>query len=334
MEHPLPQDRIWISPAMLRRPSSEDSKATRSLATGRAGRHKHTRLSAEAPEFYPVIDASQATDPKLGSTGYTSQHTSPLGTRITLTPDMKDHSLYDNGKEMTTSDTTIGCTDTQMVPFDQLSFDSEEAYTTNSRVWVAPKTAEVEKWQKTKGNLQRMSLIPKSPNLPKTFSEWLQHRTDFLDLQAKELREILRRKEKIKREQVRQDSKPVRANQPFQEEGFQDGRSPVLARRSIWSPWPDIVSGYEPAPWPSIQEMKEEGDERHTSGYGRFLALPRVPGNPTVNHKQRNRVEANELDKVWVEPIGGRYNNVEKKDYDYEHMRLLLGKDMLDALKD
>ena len=319
---------------MLRRPSSEDSKATEFGARRRAGRHEKKRLSAEAPEFHPVKYTRHVATPHPNSTGFTSPDDSPLSTRNTITLDTKDQSTYENTEVVTTSDTTTGCTNTQMVPFDQLSFNSDEAYTTNSHVWVAPKTAELERWQKTKGNLQRMSLIPKSPNLPTTFSEWLQHRTDFLDLQAEELKETVKKKERIRNEELQLDFTPAKVKEPYGGEGFPDGRSPVLARKSIWSPWPDKKPGYEPAPWPTIQEMKEEGDERHTSGYGRFLALPRVPGNPTVNHKQRNRVEANELDQVWVDPLGKRNDGMEEEDYDNEHMRFLLGKEMLEALRD
>lgn len=48
--------------------------------------------------------------------------------------------------------------------------------------------------------------------------------------------------------------------------------------------------------------MREEGDERHTSQFGRFLALPRNPGNETVTYKQRSVVRQHHFDRVWEVP--------------------------------
>ena len=238
----------------------------------------------------------------------------------------------DSGEETTSPELNLECSNSQILSFDQQSFNSDDIYTTNSRVWVAPKTAELERWQRTKSNLHRMSFIPKSPLLPRTFPEWLQHRTDYLETQVEQLVKQIETKEKSRSKQMYPEVDTIKAKKPFAERDFPDGKSPVLARKSIWSPWPDATQCHEPAPWPSTQEMKEEGDERHTSGYGRFLALPRAPGNPTVNHKQRHIITAHTLDRVWAVPPCGRQIVEEEEDYDDDYMRFLLGADLLEAL--
>ena len=334
MERSLPQDRIWISPAMLTKSSPGDPQGTPPSAATRARWTERKRLSAAAPEFYPGHDAVNVPEQSVTQTGPISPNDSATSIEYRPSFDSTDLNDSENEAERSDPDASTVYTNAQTLPYDQWSLDSDEAYTTNSRVWVAPKTAELETWQKTRGNLQRMSLIPKSPNLPTTFSDWLQHRADFLDFQTRQMRATMKKKEELHRMQGTLESKFVEAKQPFGNYTFGDGMSPVLGERSIWSPWPVDASTYDPAPWPSIQEMKEEGDERHTSGYGRFLALPRVPGNSTVNHKQRNRVIANPLDEVWRRPVEGGTDDADEVDLDSEYMRFLLGKQMLEILKD
>ncbi|KAL8687092.1 MAG: hypothetical protein Q9224_005255 [Gallowayella concinna] len=71
---------------------------------------------------------------------------------------------------------------------------------------------------------------------------------------------------------------------------------------TIWCPWDEATENHPQAPWPAKEEMREEGDERHTSQFGRFLALPRNPGNETVTYKQRSVVRQHHLDRVWDVP--------------------------------
>ena len=77
--------------------------------------------------------------------------------------------------------------------------------------------------------------------------------------------------------------------------------------------------------------MKEEGDERNTSGFGRFPALPRVSGNETVNYKHKRVIKLSPLDTVWPPPIPLVYQEpTEELDDDYA--RMLVGKDLAAAL--
>lgn len=52
--------------------------------------------------------------------------------------------------------------------------------------------------------------------------------------------------------------------------------------KTIWCM--DWMNGKDddPAPWPSLAEMKWEGDDRAKTACGRFLPLPREPGAPGI----------------------------------------------------
>ena len=77
--------------------------------------------------------------------------------------------------------------------------------------------------------------------------------------------------------------------------------------------------------------MKEEGDERNTSGFGRFPALPRVTENSTVNYKHQRVLIPTGLDEVWPPPIPSAYQ-VPTEELDDDYARMLLGKDLAGAL--
>ena len=333
MEYSPPQDRIWISPAMLRRPAPPvRSEEYPEPPQTRSQWSRKTRLSAEASEFHPARTILAVADAELNQSDFGSYAESPESIRSVLPAETPDHVCNAHGEDIASSATPLGCVDFQEISFDERSFDSDEVYTTNSRVWVASKIVEIEKWQKTKGNLQRMSLIPKSPILPTNFPEWLQHRTEFLDLQVDEAKEKMEMKERVRMELAELRVRKIHAKKPLGGLVMVDGRGSVLAQKTIWNPWLDETPRHKPAPWPTCQEMKEEGDERHTSGYGRFLALPRAPGNPTVNHKQRSVVTSHHFDRVWPVPRGGPCYDDEGEEYDEEYMRSLMGKDLLDIL--
>ena len=59
---------------------------------------------------------------------------------------------------------------------------SDEGIT--ARVWVAPIIAEHDRWMFVKANLKTMELIPRSPFVPRNFSEWLIHRAEMTDIKV------------------------------------------------------------------------------------------------------------------------------------------------------
>ena len=166
---------------------------------------------------------------------------------------------------------------------------------TNSKVWVSPREAAQEEWVKVRDNLGRVR-FDRSPFAPHSFTEYVEFKATRAEELAEELKLLAKRREE-------EQSKP---NQhawiiPFEGKSFHDNLSPVLAMPSIWSPWFVHTDERPAAPWPASEEFKEEGDERHTSGFGRFLPVPRKPGNETVVWKQRKFLEAFDMD--YVNPV-------------------------------
>ena len=105
-------------------------------------------------------------------------------------------------------------------------------------------------------------------------------------------------------------------------------RSGVGAEETFWSIWMKPTKYRPRADWPCQAEMKEEGDERNTSGFGRFPALPRVHGNETVNYKHKSIIPASRLDTVWPPPNPQE----EISELDDDNARLLVGKELAGAI--
>jgi hypothetical protein len=77
--------------------------------------------------------------------------------------------------------------------------------------------------------------------------------------------------------------------------------SRVLGEKTIWCV--DWMNGKdEVAPWPTVPEMKWEGDDRAKTGVGRFPAIPREVGAPGIQWNQLQAVEVYPLDQVWRVP--------------------------------
>lgn len=80
----------------------------------------------------------------------------------------------------------------------------------------------------------------------------------------------------------------------FEEHG-NTGR--VLGQSTIWcTNWKDGKD--EIAPWPTLAEMKWEGDDRAKTGVGRFLPLPRERGPSTIAWNQLAVVDQYPLDQT------------------------------------
>lgn len=81
-----------------------------------------------------------------------------------------------------------------------------------------------------------------------------------------------------------------------------DCNTAILGLKTVWARGWTATDSHPEAPWPTYREFREEGDERHTSNYGRFLPIPRVPGNKTVVYKQKSFVPVELLDVVMPVP--------------------------------
>lgn len=198
---------------------------------------------------------------------------------------------------------------------------------TNSKTWVAPEAAEKERWDSVSVNLGRMTLIPRSPFVPQTFSAWLDHRAGWLQDQADEEMLVAANLQAERKANMRAGF--VNGIGPaFGGRIFNCNRGAVLSQLTMWSVWYQPPQDNACAPWPSMEEMKEEGDERNTSGFNRFPALPRVPGNETVVWKQKATIEPYPMDRVWelptAESIVAPYLDKPASE--------LLGRNLLDAI--
>ena len=167
---------------------------------------------------------------------------------------------------------------------------------TNSKTWTSAEIAEKERWENVDKGMKRMR-FDRSPFFPKTLDEWLVHRADYTAQQAESEKHRLAQRSQagpaIKRHTVRL---------PLGGKAFNDNRSLVLSYCSVWSPGFGTAGGGDVAPWPAPHEFREEGDERHTSGFRRFLPVPRVPGNETVLWKQRAFMQPSPIDVVFPVP--------------------------------
>jgi hypothetical protein len=103
-------------------------------------------------------------------------------------------------------------------------------------------------------------------------------------------------------------------------QSFLENESAVLNLSTQWSHWYQPTDLHPLAPWPAREEFKEEGDERHTSGFGRFMPIPRVPGNTTVAYKFKTYVKPYPLDYVFPVPDRGFFQTNNDLDDDSEEI--------------
>ena len=224
-----------------------------------------------------------------------------------------------------------------------------------------PVTPEFTMWTKVEQDLLKMGLIKRIPGkaesgsfvVPRSFEQWLQFRADRTEDVLAENAEKVRRKSSEARfaEQLRGSysddnicrslgvgqglTKRVKVESAMSGKEYCDGRSAVLSQPTVWSSWYQPTETHPEAPWPCLEEMKEEGDERHTSSFGRFPALPRTPGNPTVVWKVKPVIPALPFDEVWKLPDRDTWAQLYYQklgDSDEKYVKCLMGQSLLDAL--
>ncbi|KAI9820735.1 MAG: hypothetical protein M1827_005105 [Pycnora praestabilis] len=142
---------------------------------------------------------------------------------------------------------------------------------TSSRTWQSPDEIEFQRFLVIRTHLSRMT--PYSDAVPWLWADWLQHRIEMLDARKEEV--------EYRMKCMRAGAGNPLVRPPFQGKLLRDGHATVLSgHKTMWSPLPTM--GRLMAPWPGMQEMKWEGDERAATGQGRFPPLPREAGNGTV----------------------------------------------------
>ena len=200
---------------------------------------------------------------------------------------------------------------------------------TNSKTWTSPRAEEEERWAQVEGNLTAMELNIRSSNVPHDFEEWLEHRVGRLEDEKCEAQ----RRARI---QLREMQNPTKVDPAFGGKSFDDGRGAVLGRPTIWhNPLNPEKMNRQLAEWPSQAEMKEEGDERNTSRFKRFLGLPRSPSKGNVDWKKKDHVKSTEMDSVWELPTKKNYEKSRVKWVDIETstFQAFLGKNLMEGLQ-
>lgn len=195
--------------------------------------------------------------------------------------------------------------------------------------------AENEKWLQIHENLKRMELNQRSPCVPHTFNEWMAHRRGIVeDCKADQARKLADLRASSVNYLRERGSRRIKIGHAFGGKRFNDGRSAVLAMPTIWCSWYQPMEERPQAPWPCPEEMKEEGDERKTSGFRRFPGLPRLPGNETVVWKQKALLHALPFDEMWKLPTAESVAAAAFRDPEenIERMEELIGRVLLDAI--
>lgn len=128
--------------------------------------------------------------------------------------------------------------------------------------------------------------VPESPFVPRTYAVWVQHRASMNAMEMDNMRRNIAIKQSRNTVAAKIAIGPV-----LEGKTFTDNRSTVLTYETIWAPWSLPTDKHPEALWPDRTEFQYEGDDRAKSDVGRFLPLPRKPGNETVNWKARDQLQ-------------------------------------------
>ena len=161
-----------------------------------------------------------------------------------------------------------------------------------SKTWKSNDAKERDQFNRVKNLVYH--LAPDSPFPPQTWKEWLHHRAGMQEEQRDDL---------MKNIELKNAKKSVDSRIPFtsafglgSEYLLNDNRSTVLSLPSIWSTTYTPAYDRPDAQWPERAEMQHEGEDRAggdggKTHFGRFLPLPRAPGNGTIKWDKRPMVQ-------------------------------------------
>ncbi|KAF2228211.1 hypothetical protein BDZ85DRAFT_315689 [Elsinoe ampelina] len=150
-----------------------------------------------------------------------------------------------------------------------------------SKSWKAPAVVAKEQW--TRVLKSRDHLCPDSPFLPRAFDTATQRiimDAAWTDLLASKTASTTQ-DSAVRADDAIRRGRTLDSLGPFQDRVLSDpSRGMVLSESTIWTPKAEQVRPFT-APWPSIAEMKYEGDERVATSldHGRFLPVPRYPSD-------------------------------------------------------
>lgn len=154
---------------------------------------------------------------------------------------------------------------------------AEVASWSQSKRWLSSETKERRAFQKMMLNLQFMK-ADQSPFIPKTPAELTKFKISLAEARQQKLaHEVSILEEKTRQKELAKASGLVLASKPqvtlFNGRDMGDRLSPVFAAQNCFNQQ-DIAEVNGHVEWPSLAELKEEGDRR--TRYGRYLPLPRI----------------------------------------------------------
>jgi hypothetical protein len=173
----------------------------------------------------------------------------------------------------------------------------------NSRTWVSPDTQHMHEFTIIRNAMRR--LFKHSEVAKWRYADYIAHREAMIESQKKRLKKTVSQKERERELGVPQmEAKAFHTLDqllPGHNLNMEGNTSRVLGLKTIWCvEWMNGKDEF--APWPSMAEMKWEGDDRAKTGVGRFPAIPREVGAPGISWNQLQAVEVYPLDQVWRVP--------------------------------
>jgi hypothetical protein len=153
-----------------------------------------------------------------------------------------------------------------------------------SKTWKSNDTKEKDQYSRLSTLLHHF--VPESPFVPRSYPVWVQHRAMMNAMEMDDMKKNIAIKQSRNTAAAKVVIKPV-----LDGKTYNDNRSAVLAHETIWASWSTPTDEHPEALWPDRTEFQYEGDDRAKSDVGRFLPLPRKPGNETVNWKSREQVQ-------------------------------------------
>ncbi|PNP41163.1 hypothetical protein TGAMA5MH_07033 [Trichoderma gamsii] len=159
----------------------------------------------------------------------------------------------------------------------QTATSTEVASWSQSKRWVSSETKERRAFQKMVLNLQFMK-ADQSPFIPKTPAELTKFKISLAEVKRQKLTtEVKLLEEKNRNKELAKASGWMPVSQPqvllFNGRQMEDKLSPVFAAQNCFNK-EDTAKACQRVEWPSLAELKEEGDKR--ARFGRYLPLPRM----------------------------------------------------------
>jgi hypothetical protein len=202
----------------------------------------------------------------------------------------------------------------------------------NSRTWLSPDAQATQEFMVVRNAMRRQF---KNSDVAKwKHTDYVAHREAMVASEANTLANKLKAKQDALSPRI--SPIPLETQQNLNKWGLfgnfdQCGNfSRVLGEQTIWCH--DWENGKdEIAPWPSVAELKWEGDDRAKTGVGRFPPLPREMGPPGLPWNQLPCVDQYPIDQVARIPtMEDVYLPVD--DQIEEEMKYLWSKDLEQAM--